>query len=133
MITPLLEEYRKLWPLNYMRYEQQAFKLTEEAHFLSTLYYRLGCTNNIADEYIKRMWTALQCDNVEKKDGNLPIWHLPAEKKYGFEKLFAWFADNENITREDYLRMSDRVIGVSGSRSMRALRRGKDKILKKKN
>ena len=84
VIKDILREYRIIWNLNYKKYEKKETKLNEEAHFLSLIYCRPGVTESIADRYIKRMWTALKCDNIDSSDKNLLIWHLPAEKKYGF-------------------------------------------------
>ncbi len=114
IIKDILREYRLIWNLNYKKYEEKGTKLNEEAHFLSLIYYRLGITESVADRYIKRMWTALKCDNIDSFDKNLAIWHLPAEKKYGFLKLFKWFA-NKNITPEEYLNYSSTLLSIPGN------------------
>jgi hypothetical protein len=60
----------------------------EEAHFLSIIYALNGYDIGTANTHIKRMWTALKHSNVDVSDLALTIWHLPAEKKYGFKRLF---------------------------------------------
>lgn len=50
---------------------------------------------HVADgnDQIKRLWTARNYRTVDKSDQSLPIWHLPAEKRYGFVDMFRWMAD----------------------------------------
>lgn len=68
----------------------------EEAHTLSYIYYKLGYVNDVASNYIKRIWTTLFVyENVEPADFNLVIWHLPSEKRFGFKRLFAELTKND--------------------------------------
>lgn len=122
IISKLLLEYKNLWQLNYERYLNKKTKLNEEAHFLSLLYYRFGYKESVANQYIKRMWTAVQCDNIEKQDSNLIIWHLPAEKKYGFKRLFDYFKDI-NCTCDEYLMYCRRLLNIPGKRMIRKMKR----------
>ncbi|PLK27385.1 hypothetical protein [Novosphingobium sp. TH158] len=41
-----------------------------------------------ANGLIKRMWTSIYFNNVRPGDEALPVWHLPAEKRYGLRDLF---------------------------------------------
>ena len=91
VITNVLEEFYHIFKLNYKKYNSSNVKLNEEAHFLSLIYSKLGYDNDEGNKYIKRMWTAFKFDNIKLEDCNLPIWHLPAEKKYAFSVLFNWF------------------------------------------
>ena len=122
IIKNILREYRLLWNLNYRKYEENVTKLNEEAHFLSLIYCRLGITDSIANMYIKRMWTALKCDNIDSFDENLVIWHLPAEKKYAFLKLFEWFKD-KNPTPQQYLNYSSKLLSVPGNVNKRKFKK----------
>jgi len=64
-------------------------RLYEEAHVLSYLYYRCGYQGGQANRYIKRLWTdPSSFRNVRKGDDSYIIWHLPAEKRFGFNKMF---------------------------------------------
>ncbi|WP_018613829.1 hypothetical protein [Segetibacter koreensis] len=64
-------------------------RLHEEAHVLSYLYYKCGYKGGQANDYIKRMWTDFSAyRNVKPGDENYMIWHLPTEKRFGFEKMF---------------------------------------------
>lgn len=67
----------------------------EEAHFLSILYAARGYKNFTANPFIKRMWTTFKFNNIEKKDLDLDIWHLPAEKKSGFRTAFRQLVDGK--------------------------------------
>ena len=62
--------------------------LTEE-HLFSYVYQLLGYVPNSANPFIKRIWTdrSLHC-NVTGNEHDYIFWHLPAEKKRGFYKLF---------------------------------------------
>lgn len=64
----------------------------EEAHFLSILYAARGYPNYTANPFIKRMWTTFKFNNIEEKDLELDIWHLPSEKKSGFRTAFQQLA-----------------------------------------
>jgi hypothetical protein len=67
----------------------------EEAHFLSILYAARGYKNFTANPFIKRMWTTFKFNNIEKKDLEIDIWHLPAEKKSGFRAAFRQLVDGK--------------------------------------
>ncbi len=73
--------------LNY--YSNNQPRLHEEAHVLSYLYHRCGYEGGQANSYIKRLWTdPSSYRNVKSGDENYMIWHLPSEKRFGFEKMF---------------------------------------------
>jgi len=63
-------------------------EIREEAHFLSVIYAWNGYAVGTANAFIRRMWTALSFNNLRDDDRQLMIWHLPAEKKTGFRRLF---------------------------------------------
>jgi hypothetical protein len=71
-------------------------RLHEEAHVLSYLYYRCGYQGGQANAYIKRLWTdPSSYRNVKKGDENYTIWHLPSEKRFGFNKMFNFLKKND--------------------------------------
>ena len=107
--------------MNYQKYLVQEVKLNEEAHFLSMIYAHLGYHESLGNQYIKRMWTAARYDNVVASDVGFPIWHLPAEKRYGFKAMFEYFKTEP--TEEQYLDHLKKVIGVSEKRNWRRLRK----------
>lgn len=67
----------------------------EEAHLLSIIYAMEGFRLGTADPFIKRMWTTFQHNTIEPADLDLPIWHLPAEKRSGFAELFAYIRGHD--------------------------------------
>lgn len=129
MIPQIIHEYRKLWDLNYQRYLKQEVKLNEEAHFLSLIYARLGYQESLGNQYIKRMWTAARYDNVVAEDVEFPIWHLPAEKKYGFKEMFSYLKTEPGDDR--YLDHLKKVIGILENRNWRKLKKVRVKIKEK--
>lgn len=44
------------------------------------------------NDVIKRLWTNFRYNTVAAGDEALPLWHLPAEKRYGLADLFRWLA-----------------------------------------
>lgn len=75
-------------------------RLHEEAHMLSVLAERLGLRNDIANRYVKRLWTNRHYNNVVSGDENLPVWHLPAEKKRGLYYLYRMLEHDHAILDE---------------------------------
>ncbi len=71
------------------RHQKGQKKFNEEAHLLSYVYQSLGYENYSANNLVKRIWTDRSVEaNVTGDEGSLVMWHLPAEKKNGFVKLF---------------------------------------------
>lgn len=67
-------------------HEEMAF---EEAHVLSIAYAAMGCAPGTCNTHIRRLWTQpLKPRNTQASDLILAMWHLPAEKKYGIERLY---------------------------------------------
>jgi hypothetical protein len=90
-IIKLHSDFSELWPILIRRNEKHLIKFNEEAHTLSYLYYKNGFQNKAGNKYIRRIWTnPVFYRNVKPTDVNLYIWHLPAEKKFGIEKLFKY-------------------------------------------
>lgn len=77
----------------------------EEAHVLSMAYASLGWETGGANGYIKRIWTQpLMHRNAAADDLNLLLLHVPAEKKYGFRRLYNRFFKGGNPSK--YLSLS---------------------------
>ncbi len=65
--------------------------IKEEAHFLSILAEARGILPYTANHIVRRMWTHFKDLNILEDDLDLAIWHLPAEKKFGFLRMYSWY------------------------------------------
>jgi hypothetical protein len=94
-ISRIVDDFVELWPVLLLRHEHGQLKFNEEAHTLSYLFYKNGLEDQAANEFVKRLWTQpFIFRNVEEKDRDLLVWHLPHEKKYGILNLFKRLAPN---------------------------------------
>lgn len=85
--------YPELWQYNLTC--ASPTRLNEEAHVFSILAERLELRNDIANHYVKRMWTTPQFNNVNPGDEHFPVWHLPYEKKRGLYHLFRYLNNRQ--------------------------------------
>jgi hypothetical protein len=90
--------------------------IAEEAHFLSILYAFRAYPNNTANPFLRRIWTTFRENDVAKSDFDLTIWHLPAEKKTGFRRLFQKLTTESAVwkqqSKEDYEMALARTFGI---------------------
>ena len=70
------------------RFSQKRPRFLTEEHVLSFTLAYLGLPAGNANGMIRRLWTQRSYRNVHQSDLDLLIWHLPAEKSYGFARLF---------------------------------------------
>lgn len=86
---PLLNEHiARFW--SYMRETGKAHfdsNLTEE-HVVSAALTMAGIPVQKANSWIRRIWTSRYYSSVTGDESRLLIWHLPAEKKSGFARLY---------------------------------------------
>lgn len=95
-IKKLMNIFYPTWQLLLNYHSRNLPRLHEEAHVLSYLYHRGGYTGGQANAYIKRLWTDPSgYRNIKKADENYTIWHLPAEKRFGFKKMFKFLKNND--------------------------------------
>ena len=131
-VRELLPVFYEVWEKNYKLYEKKQKKLNEEAHTLSICYYRMGRQNEAGRKYIRRIWTDMNLDQVQLTDYKLPIWHLPAEKKFGFATLFHKLKDRQSVIPEELLKMSDAAMKLTATKEKRRrnwyFRYGKNKL-----
>ena len=92
--------YGPLWQFNLQRFGHGLPKLNEEALFFSVLAEHLHIRNNIANRYVKRLWTSPGYNNVRPDDAQLSVWHLPYEKKRGLYRLFRLLSAHPEIADE---------------------------------
>ena len=96
LITGVTREFPLLWQHNF-NLPPDVPRLHEEAHMFSLLAERLRFRNNLGNQFTKRMWTGKAYNNVCPGDENLPIWHLPSEKKFGLHELYLLFMRDKTI------------------------------------
>ena len=104
VVARINEAYPALWNYNLERFAANQPKLNEEAHFLSVVATRLNIHNNIANQYVKRLWTYPKYNTVEKGDEQLAVWHLPYEKKRGLYLLYKHFVNHPTFDDEEAFR-----------------------------
>lgn len=108
-IKKISTDFYELWPKLLTKHEKGELKFNEEAHSLSYLYYKNGFTEDNASNYVKRIWTnPVFYRNVTLEDTGLTIWHLPSEKRFGFEYCYDFLVNKcvdfgFNLSDELYL------------------------------
>lgn len=88
-IKNVAQDFPNLFQDLLQRNNNGNLKFNEEAHVLSYYYYKHDASLGTLNNFIKRLWTdKTKFRNVEKKDENLAIWHLPAEKTTGIRDIY---------------------------------------------
>lgn len=81
VVAQINEAYPALWNYNLERFAANRPKLNEEAHFLSVVATKLHIHNNIANQYVKRLWTYPKYNTVEKETSNWQCGTFPMRRK----------------------------------------------------
>lgn len=103
--------YPTLWKINLQQTGKP--RLNEEAHILSVLAEHLNIRNDIANRYVKRMWTSPQFNNISPDDVQIPVWHLPYEKKRGLYHLFRYMEKIQGLGDEEtFWRKAGELTGI---------------------
>ncbi|MDN4646384.1 hypothetical protein [Arthrobacter sp. PsM3] len=101
------------WTLALSRNLEGLTKFTTEEHVLS--YALRGVPLKTLNDHIRRIWTTHTFRQVDGLEGQLTLWHLPAEKDRGFNALYGpatdfgswfWLAD-----RGEFLDRCGRAMG----------------------
>lgn len=92
-----------VWDTMMQRFKEGKKKFHYEGPTLSYLYYRIGKFGT-AEKFIKRIWTSIKFSNVEPRDFDLHIWHVPAEKKEGIALLL------NKIVTETFFQKDDKAL-----------------------
>lgn len=116
-LKSIVLEFKEIWPLLLDLHQSEKPHLHEEAHVLSYIYFKLGFGNDVAGRYIKRLWTdPSSLRNVDNGDEKKAVWHLPAQKRSGFKKMFTWLVkhefDHNRISKEQFLDFAKRYFEV---------------------
>lgn len=124
-----LSTFDELWRQMQDAGNQPAAILTEE-HFWSVAFAAYGWPIELANDHMKRIWTARNFRTVMPGDEDLAVWHLPAEKRYGFLDMFRWIAARNFDTAVDpseFRAVAKRCFGIpqaSGIKRIRDFQRG---------
>jgi hypothetical protein len=88
------KEIYLVWNQNKENFLSGQMHLITEEHILNFVFGKTQTTN--LSEIISRIWTATRYRSVPSNVSDLCLWHLPAEKGYGFEKIFNVLEDPES-------------------------------------
>ena len=84
------------------------------------------------NKFSKRIWTTDSFNNYEKNDEFLEIIHLPAEKKYGFHRIYKHILINQNssifLKNKEYFDFIGNYIDFTPSNISRTIRWARHKI-----
>ena len=89
--TRILPQIDLLWAYACAHAAETDSIKTEE-HFLNIIAWRNDIRSYTANDIVRRLWTNFGDVNVRADDANLAIWHLPAEKKFGFRRMWRSYA-----------------------------------------
>ena len=95
-VKKIMNIFYPTWQMLLDYHKNNLPRLHEEAHVLSYLYYKGGYKGGQANAYVKRLWTdPSSFRNVKESDENYMIWHLPSEKRFGFQKMFQFLKQTD--------------------------------------
>lgn len=86
--------------------------LTEE-HVMSAVLAQSCGTVYSARGLVKRIWTASAFSTVDGSESEIPIWHLPSEKKKGFVRLYQYWLDRNGfagLSDDGFRNLVDNII-----------------------
>jgi hypothetical protein len=89
-LTRITSEVELTWRGLMDLHRQGEPVFTEEGQTLSYVYDKLGYPLGNGSPFVRRIWTgSLGAHNTAlPEDHGLVVWHLPAEKRFGIERLF---------------------------------------------
>jgi hypothetical protein len=96
-----------IWKKNIINFKAGANTLKTEEHVVSVALALLASCVGSSDTIIKRMWTRPSFRNVSPEDRKYLIWHLPAEKRFAFQRVFQLVKDNIS----NFLNLNDAEFG----------------------
>lgn len=112
--APLIERAARAWELSLERFALGASRFTTEEHLLG--YALRGVPSVPIDDEIRRIWTAARYRNVDGREQELALWHLPAEKDRGFRRLYSeatepssWFW---SAPQEEFVARAGKAMGL---------------------
>lgn len=108
------QRIEEAWAFTIRRHESGQSKFTTEEHLLSYVFRSLPVHD--LTTIIRRIWTGSVFRTVDGHESELSLWHLPAEKGRGFDRLYeeainpeSWFWRASN---DEFIRRAGRVMGL---------------------
>ncbi|MEP7221658.1 MAG: hypothetical protein ABI673_03210 [Novosphingobium sp.] len=98
-----------------------------EEHVYSIAFAASGCRVAQANAVMKRIWTSPRYNTARAGDENLPLWHLPAEKRYGLRDMFTHLSARGfplDMDPAELRRLAMRLCGVPAKSPAKLLRDG---------
>jgi hypothetical protein len=109
----IVDRCESAWQLSLCRHSEGLSKFTTEEHILS--YALRGVPLKNLNHHIRRIWTSYRYRQVYGTEGELALWHLPAEKDRGFRELYSpaledrsWFWQSD---RAEFVDRCGRAMG----------------------
>lgn len=103
------------WRVALNRFAEGNSRFTTEEHILS--YALRGVPVASLEPDVRRVWTAARHRNVNGKEQDLSLWHLPAEKDRGFRELYPVVTDRGSwfwtAQRPEYVRRASQALGMA--------------------
>lgn len=110
----LLIRINQAWELTLARFQAGQSKFTTEEHVMSFALRAFDVVNLQRD--VRRIWTTHRYRTVDKREGSLSLWHLPAEKDRGFLTLFAEIENRDswfwNAAPDQFVFEAGRAMGL---------------------
>ena len=133
-IKTLVSYFDRLWEKTVLE-SRAVDSIKTEEHFFTILFEAEGVQPFAANSYIRRLWTHFADFNVRSSDLNLAIWHVPAEKNFGFKTLYAEIAHSPskffNLSNEKAVQLIRRHMGIPHRSSFKFVRDVSAKIAQK--
>lgn len=127
----IVGSFPKLWEQSCLE-ANEVDSIKEEAHFLSIIAESRGVKHSTANGFVRRMWTNFEDFNLVRDDLKLAIWHLPAEKKYGFRRLWHWLSQSrknwDDFSTQEINQITAQYMGVPNRDKRKLMLDLKDKI-----
>jgi len=121
----LVSYFDRLWERTVLE-SRAVDSIKTEEHFFTILFEAEGAQPFAANSYIRRLWTHFEDFNVRSSDLDLAIWHVPAEKNFGFKTLHAEITHSPSrffrLSNEEAVQLIRRHMGIPHRSSFKFVR-----------
>lgn len=114
---------RQVWSRVVHDFQAGEQTFPEEAHMYSCLVAMLEVPTPVGgNAFVKRIWTQVgKYRDVEAEDAHLPLWHLPAEKRYGLRRVFRRIDQDGRLKSIGVSRLA-RSLGIPSNWPLKAVK-----------